>query len=279
MTVDSSYVWIIIVVAVIVVVALLAGRRRRETFDRDTIVRETREAAREAAQKAVQDVAPDVVREASTAAVRDYQVQQQAIREAEAAKRREAAGRAKETRLKKIESLQAWRPSFVAFVRRLAEPFFTEWQIDRQRLDAWAEERADIYIKKKPYVLEIIQSIHADALRAAETFANLEQKSPREIARERAKSISSDLERNSNCPYCGVQLDAQAHLDHILSVQRGGPSTPWNMVYACVPCNRAKRDLSLMEFVDTDYARRKALRAGEIAKRLRELDKYVEVLR
>jgi 5-methylcytosine-specific restriction endonuclease McrA len=206
-------------------------------------------------------------------------MRQEVIQQADAAKRKEAATRAKETRLRKIEALQAWRPSFVAFVRRLGEPFFVEWQIDRPRLEAWAEERADVYIKKKPYVLEIIQSIHADALRAAEAMANQAQKSSREIARERAKSIAGALERNSHCPYCGVQLDTQPHLDHILPVQRGGPSIPWNMVYVCIPCNRAKRDLSLMEFIDTDYARRKEMRAGEVAKRLRNLDKYVEVLR
>jgi 5-methylcytosine-specific restriction endonuclease McrA len=279
MTANSTLIWIIIVVGAIVVIALLAGRRRGVTFDRESIVRETREAAREAAQKAVQDVAPDVVRDASTAAVRDYQLRQEAIHQAEAAKRKEATIRAKETRLKKIESLQTWRPTFVAFVRRLAEPFFAEWQIDRARLDAWADERADLYIKKKPYVLEIIQSIHADALKAAEAFANQAQKSPREIARERARGVMTNLERNSHCPYCLVQLDPKAHLDHIVPVQRGGPSVSQNMVYVCIPCNRAKRDLSLMEFLDTDYSRRKGLRGGEIAKRLTELGKYVEILR
>lgn len=278
MTIDSSVIWTIIIAAAIIVIAIIAGRRRRATFDRDTIVRETREAAREAAQKAVQDVAPEVVRDASTAAVRDYQMRQEEIHRQEAEKRREAAARARETRLRKIESLQAWRPTFVSFVRRLAEPFFDEWRLDRSILDRWAEERSDVYIKKKPYILEIIQSVHADAQRAAEAFANQAQKSPREIARDRARGVGNNLERNTSCPYCGIQLDDRAHLDHIIPVQRGGPSAPWNMIYVCVPCNRAKRDLPLMEFVDTDYARQKGLRAGDIARRLRDQEKYVDVL-
>jgi len=280
MTLDSSLlVWIVIVVVVILAVALIVARRQKSTLDRTEIMRETREAVREAAQKAVQDVAPGAVQDATAAAVEAYRLQQEQLQQEQAAKRRDAAFRAKETKLSKIESLQAWRPKFVLFVLRLAEPIFEEWRVDRALLDQWAEERADVYIKQKPYILEIIRAVHADAQKAAEGFANQAQKSPREIARERAKSVTSSLGRNSECPYCGSQLDARAHLDHIVSVQRGGPSVPWNMVYACVPCNHAKRDLSLMEFVDGDYARQKGIRISDVAKRLRDLDKYVEVLR
>jgi len=279
MSVSSSpLLWLAVILAVVIILMLLRSRRGAR-LDRDEIVREARQAAREAAERSVQEVAPEVVQDASAAAVRAYQERENAIREEQAIKRRESAARARDTKTRKIEELQAWRPTFVAFVRKLAEPFFAEWRLDAAQLDDWAEERADVYIRRKPYVLEIIQSVHADAQRASEALANQAGKSPREIARERAKATTGSLERNSHCPYCGDVLDARAQLDHIIPVQRGGPSEPWNTVFACVPCNRAKRDYSLMEFLDTDYARDRRFKAGEIAKRLKDLDKYVEVLR
>ena len=275
---SSPLLWLAVILAAAIILMLVRSRRR-ERLDRDEIVREAREAAREAAERSVQEVAPEVVQDASAAAVRAYQERENAIREEQAERRRESAARAKDTKMRKIAELQTWRPTFVAFVRKLAEPFFAEWRLDEAQLDDWAEERADVYIRRKPYVLEIIQSIHADAQRSAESLANRSGKSAREIARERAKGTANSLDRNSHCPYCGDQLDARTQLDHIIPVQRGGPSEPWNTVFVCVPCNRAKRDYSLMEFLDTDYARQRRFRAGDIAKRLRDLDKYVEVLR
>lgn len=279
MLTSSPVIWIAIALVVVLVAVLILSRRRHPPLDRESIIRETREAAKEAARRALEDAAPGVAQDAGAAAIRAYQLQQDAIKQEEAEKRRDAAARARETRIKKIESLQAWRPTFVLFVKRLAEPFFDEWRLDKSLLDEWAEERTDVYIKRKPYVLEIIQSIHADAQKAAEALSGRAQKSTREIARERAKALTGSLERNSHCPYCGCELDERTHLDHIVPVQRGGPSTPWNMVYVCIPCNRAKRDLSLVEFVDSDYARERNLRMTAIAERLRTLDKYVELLR
>jgi 5-methylcytosine-specific restriction endonuclease McrA len=270
---NSPIFWIIALVAVILT-AVFFIRRRLPPIDRNVVIDETREAAREALQK----VAPEVIQEASNTALKAYQLQQETLREEQALRRKATAVRARETRERKIAELQTWRPTFVQFVRKLAEPYFLEWGIDSLRLDAWSEERAAHYIQRKPYVLEIIRSVHADAQRAAEVYANPAEKSPREIARARAKGTASTLERNGNCPYCGVQLDERSHLDHIIPVQRGGPSEPWNMVFVCIPCNRAKRDHSLWEFLDTDYARQKSLRTAEIMRRLKELGKYVEVL-
>src|ERR1700677_1318247 len=108
MTLDSSLVWIVILVVVIFGLALIFARRQKSTtIDRKEIMRETREAVREAAQKAVQDVAPGAVQDATAAAVEAYRVQQEQLQQEQAAKRRDAAFRAKETKLKKIESLQA----------------------------------------------------------------------------------------------------------------------------------------------------------------------------
>ncbi len=276
MTTSSGVLLSIILLGVIVlIVVVIAQRKRPAPLDHEAIFEQTREVAREVARSAAQSAA----QEAGDAAIRAYQGQQDALRQEESTKRREAAAKAKATRATRIEALQQWRETFVTFVKGLGEPFFAEWDLDRSLLDEWAEERADVYIQRKPYVLEIIQSIHADAQRAAEALANKAQKSGREIARERARSIGGALVRNIDCPYCGTRLDDKAHLEHIIPVQRGGPSASWNMVYVCIPCNRAKHDLSLMEFLDSEYARRKGLKASEIAKRLKELQKYIDVLR
>lgn len=276
MTIDSTVLWIIVGVVVLVLAwALLSKRRRPPALDREQILEQTRQVAESAAREAAKRAAD----QAQDAAVRAYQMQQDELRAEQAGRRREAATKAKETKARRIAELEQWRDTFVFFVRALSKPFFDEWDLDMELLDEWSRDRADFYISKRPYVLEIIQSVHADAQRAAESFANRAQKSPREIARERAKSVARGLGRNADCPYCGNPLDEKAHLDHIRPVQRGGPSVDWNMVYVCVPCNRAKRDLSLAEFVEGDYARRVGLKLTEIVKRLKSLGKEVDILR
>jgi len=269
-TENQTLIW----VASLLVIAFLGWlllRRRRPDLGADQLIEETKRAAAQAAFSAAQ--------EAQAAVIAAHTKQTEEYQRAQKERRRESAARASETRAQRIEQLQQWREPFVAFVRRLAEPYFKEWDLEDSVLEHWAEERADFYIKQKPYILQVVQSVHADALRAAEKYANQGQKSPREIARQRAKGVSRALTRNSECPYCGIELDERAHLDHIVPVQRGGPSEPWNMVFACIQCNRAKRDLSLMEFVDTDYARKHGLKVITIVKRLKELDKYFDVIR
>jgi hypothetical protein len=274
MTINSTgTIWIVVAIAVILIIVVLLRRRSNlgspPMIDRDQIMEQTRRVAEDAARGAAQ--------QAQDAAVRAYQQQQEKLQEEQSARRREGAARAKETKAKRIEALDPWRETFILFVKRLAEPFFSEWDLDRDLLDEWSRERASVYIARKPYVLEIIQSVHADARNAAESYAKRAGKSPREIARERAKGTRGFL-RNDHCPYCDVILDEKAHLDHIRPVQRGGPSEAWNMAFVCVPCNRAKRDMSLIEFLESDYARRNGMRMSDVVKRLKALDKEVDVL-
>lgn len=233
--------------------------------------RQLHDLAREATQKAAQ--------EAQDAAIRAYQEQQDRLRQEQSEKRRETAAKAQQTKQKKIEALQQWRDTFVGFVRALAKPYFSEWELPDDVLTDWSEERSDYYIKWRPYVLEIIQMVHADAQKAAESYANKTTKSTRELSRERARSVSRKLERNLSCPYCQVSIDSSAPLDHIIPAQLNGPGEAWNLVYVCKPCNQAKGSKPLIEFIDSDYARRKGLRLSEIRKRLEALGKIVNVLR
>ena len=55
--------------------------------------------------------------------------------------------------------------------------------------------------------------------------------------------IERDGER---CRYCG-SADGPFEFDHVLPWSRGGGDTVENIVRACLPCNRAKRDYTLAE--------------------------------
>jgi 5-methylcytosine-specific restriction endonuclease McrA len=277
MTLLSSPVfWIaatVLLLAVIYAVGLARKGQRgpTRTIDHDQILEQTRRVAEEAARNAA--------RGAQDAAVAAYQEQQRELREEQAAKRREAGLRAQVTKRQKIASLSEWRPPFVQFVKRLAEPFFLGYSVDLEQLDEWAEQRADVYIARKPYALEIVQWIHADAQRAADELSSKRSKSSSQIARERSRPVARTLVRNTDCPYCAEPLnDKSDHLDHIRPVNRGGPSEAWNMVFVCIPCNRAKIDKSLSEFMETDYARRKGMSAREVKARLESLGKHVDML-
>jgi 5-methylcytosine-specific restriction endonuclease McrA len=49
--------------------------------------------------------------------------------------------------------------------------------------------------------------------------------------------------------YCGYDMPfADATLDHVQPIARGGRSLPGNVVVACGPCNRLKADLHPHEF-------------------------------
>ena len=256
MTSHSSFVWIALALGALLILIIWSRLRRSKP------------------------PADDIIEHVAREAVSKYESQQLQQRESEAAKRRERSARAAETKRKRIEGLKEWREPFAQFVRRLAEPFFVAYSVDSSQLEEWAEEQADIYISKKPYVLEIVKAIHADAQRAAEKLSGTRAKSASEIARERVRGASRKLVRNSECPYCCVTLeDGSDHLDHIRPVNRGGPTIDWNMVFVCIPCNRAKRDLSLSEFMDTEYAKRKELEIGEVLARLEALGKHVDMVR
>lgn len=57
------------------------------------------------------------------------------------------------------------------------------------------------------------------------------------------------LERDGErCVYCGT-IDGPFHLDHRLPWSRGGRDTVENLVVACEPCNRAKADKTVEEWL------------------------------
>lgn len=52
---------------------------------------------------------------------------------------------------------------------------------------------------------------------------------------------------NFTCHYCG-QRGHRLECDHVVPVSRGGSSDESNLVTACFPCNRSKRDRLVTEW-------------------------------
>ena len=88
--------------------------------------------------------------------------------------------------------------------------------------------------------------------------------------RRRAKSIKPQVEKTSDCPYCGCDLGATPHLDHIYPVSKGGLSIVENLVWCCAKCNSIKTNIGLTQFL-----RIQGLPIEPILSRLHSLGKHV----
>ena len=54
----------------------------------------------------------------------------------------------------------------------------------------------------------------------------------------------------ARCYYCAKDLaKAEATMDHLVPIARGGRSTPGNVVVACKSCNTQKRDLTAADWL------------------------------
>ncbi len=79
------------------------------------------------------------------------------------------------------------------------------------------------------------------------------------------------LPRLSACPYCKCVIAEGSHrLDHIYPVKLGGLSIPENLVWVCEPCNAAKRDRGLSDFLISQ-----GHPVEPVLQRLRALGKHV----
>lgn len=87
------------------------------------------------------------------------------------------------------------------------------------------------------------------------------------------------LERDHfTCQYCGAQpADGALHVDHIIPVADGGPTTPENLITSCEPCNTGKgRRSACVAAPDmSEWAEKARARAVEI-KRWRSLHAEAE---
>jgi 5-methylcytosine-specific restriction endonuclease McrA len=100
-------------------------------------------------------------------------------------------------------------------------------------------------IPPEPLVREAIELRERhDSLRVAAAKNASEQ-------RDLASTIIASLPKNHPCPYCGGDLGATPHADHIYPVSKGGQSTHVNLVFVCMQCNLRKSDLTLRAFAKT----------------------------
>jgi hypothetical protein len=88
------------------------------------------------------------------------------------------------------------------------------------------------------------------------------------LTRSRAAGLKRLVKRSEKCPYCEASLGADAHLDHIYPVSKGGLSIVENLVWCCSACNSAKADRGLLQFLQmrgvlVDAAISRLLRMGK----------------
>lgn len=58
------------------------------------------------------------------------------------------------------------------------------------------------------------------------------------------------IANNAKCHYCSCKLKKdEVTMDHVVPLVRGGRSTKGNVVIACKPCNNAKKDRLVMDWL------------------------------
>jgi len=88
--------------------------------------------------------------------------------------------------------------------------------------------------------------------------------------RGRAASIKCLVKKTKDCPYCGADLGADPHMDHIYPVSKGGLSIIENLVWCCSSCNSLKADKGLVQFLKV-----RGVHIEQVISRLHSLGKHV----
>lgn len=79
----------------------------------------------------------------------------------------------------------------------------------------------------------------------------------RKSERQISQNVSWAVYRRDGfrCRYCGVE-DQPLTVDHLITWESGGPSTPENLVASCRKCNGARGETPYAEWLDSPYYRR-----------------------
>ena len=88
--------------------------------------------------------------------------------------------------------------------------------------------------------------------------------------RKRVTNLKVVVKKTKDCPYCGGDLGADPHLDHIYPVTKGGLSIVENLIWCCSTCNGLKSDKGLMQFL-----KEQGLPIDQTLTRLHSLGKHV----
>lgn len=154
-------------------------------------------------------------------------------------------------RMRQVEGIDTQR-------RVLAE------HIERCRQKIGSLERSNIAAQQRRQREQEQQTRANQRLLAVKAKAAAFDKSPRDLASQ----IRNKLNVQTHCPYCGGELGAEMHADHIYPLSKGGLSVSSNMVFVCVACNMKKRDMTLNAFI-----KKLDLVREDVEKRLDQLGK------
>lgn len=80
------------------------------------------------------------------------------------------------------------------------------------------------------------------------SYVRYTRESRRQSLTEQVKQVAF-ARAGGRCAYCG-DSNGPFENDHLYPLSRGGTDDPNNIVLACVPCNRAKRDMTLQEWME-----------------------------
>ena len=94
--------------------------------------------------------------------------------------------------------------------------------------------------------LETLGRVHQGVVvRWSEDFIDADRPSPHRWSIIRTRVFERD---DYTCQYCGAR-GGKLECDHVHPVARGGQHDDSNLVTACLPCNRSKRDKFLHEWL------------------------------
>lgn len=110
-----------------------------------------------------------------------------------------------------------------------------------QMVPAWTERNAALIAERENTRAEIEAR---DVIRKARADAKANRKIPRR--RQAIFNASGGL-----CHYCGcgIELRGDWHVEHKMPKALGGSDEPINLVAACAPCNREKKDKTDLEYL------------------------------
>ncbi|MEK7761486.1 MAG: HNH endonuclease [Nitrospirota bacterium] len=177
--------------------------------------------------------------------------------------------------------------------------FTSKLHVDQMKLAEERTAQALAWSREIPRIedaLRLLSEVHSESLKFADRMSQIEKclslaaekqaaierfeaKHGRAFAkaaaadnqtRSRATSLKRLVKKTKDCPYCGADLDANPHLDHIYPVSKGGLSIVVNLVWCCSTCNGLKTDKGLMQFL-----KERGVSIDEALSRLHSLGKHV----
>lgn len=106
-----------------------------------------------------------------------------------------------------------------------------------------------------PAMYKILQCRDAEALRLEFSNKGNKEVKPDSFERRGKREILHD-QQGGKCHYCQRPFEIiRVTVDHVVPLSRGGKRTKCNEVGACSPCNNAKGNLMLVDFLNSDYVK------------------------